>query len=282
MTEMVDAMLITSFRNEMMDKSFWYRCIENLKPGAYGIAFSPYKVYHRVASVIDDTGFEIKDMILWLYSIEDRILCEPATLIRKPIAESSVAENVIKWGVGGLNIKDCRIEYEDTPNPALNPKYRKIAGYKMPEKGKKSNGPVGFTSSKNEIDLSGRYPSNVIYDGSQTIIDIFPYSKGWSSQWHNAFHPYGGKSLNKSATVREGFYKGYDDEGSSARYFKACPFSEDEDRNKKPFSLIEYLLTLLCPKNGRVLTDISVNEVDYVNKKLSLACTVMSKEFLYG
>jgi len=84
----------------MVDKSFWYRCIENLKPGAYGIVFSPYKVYHRVASVIEDTGFEIKDMILWLYSIEDRILCETATLIRKPIAESSVAENVIKWGVG--------------------------------------------------------------------------------------------------------------------------------------------------------------------------------------
>lgn len=59
---------------------------------------------------------------------------EPIIVARKPV-EESVINNVLKYGVGGINIDECRVPFEDTTNPATNPKYRKNAGYKLPEKG---------------------------------------------------------------------------------------------------------------------------------------------------
>lgn len=85
-------------------------------------------------------------------------------LARKPLSEKSIAENVLKHGTGGINIDDCRVEYENTPNPATNPKYRKENGYKLPEPGQESNGAVQFTSSKNEINTEGRFPANTILE----------------------------------------------------------------------------------------------------------------------
>ena len=58
-------------------------------------------------------------------------------------------------------INDCRIPFEDTPNPATNPKYRLQGDYKMPEKGQISDGSITqFRSSLNEIDsiLAPLYP----------------------------------------------------------------------------------------------------------------------------
>ena len=86
---------------------------------------------------------------------------EPIIVARKPF-KGSLVDNVIENGVGGINIDECRVPFEDTPNPATNPKYRKNAGYKLPEKGQTSNGAVTFTSSKNETNDLGRFPANTI------------------------------------------------------------------------------------------------------------------------
>ena len=90
---------------------------------------------------------------------------EPICMARKPLSEKSIAENVLKWGTGGINIDDCRIPFDMTDtNPATNPLYRQENEYKMPEKGQESNGAVSFTSSKNEISQEGRFPANIIFD----------------------------------------------------------------------------------------------------------------------
>ena len=88
---------------------------------------------------------------------------EPIVLARKPL-EGTVAANVLKWGVGALNIDGCRIEFEDTANPATNPLYRKENGYKL-HTGDDSNS----TSWKVKKDRGeqpahslGRWPANVI------------------------------------------------------------------------------------------------------------------------
>jgi hypothetical protein len=39
--------------------------------------------------------------------------CEPIIIARKPLSESSVAANVLKWGTGALNIDACRIGIRD-------------------------------------------------------------------------------------------------------------------------------------------------------------------------
>lgn len=60
-------------------------------------------------------------------------------------------------------LDDCRIPFEDTTNPATNPKYRLEGNYKMPEKGQISEGSITqFRSSLNEIDVRGRFTPNLL------------------------------------------------------------------------------------------------------------------------
>ena len=42
---------------------------------------------------------------------------EPAWLVRKPISESSIARNVLRWGTGAINIDGCRFAYGDAAWP---------------------------------------------------------------------------------------------------------------------------------------------------------------------
>jgi site-specific DNA-methyltransferase (adenine-specific) len=46
----------------------WRNCLNILKPGGHLLAFSGTKNYHRMASAIENAGFEIKDMLEWIYS----------------------------------------------------------------------------------------------------------------------------------------------------------------------------------------------------------------------
>jgi len=69
----------------------------------------------------------------------------------------------MRYSKGIMWLDDCRIPFEDTPNPATNPKYRLEGNYKMPEKGKISEGSITqFRSSLNEIDVRGRFTPNLL------------------------------------------------------------------------------------------------------------------------
>lgn len=61
-----------SFKDSSWDhgvpgKIFWQQALKCLKPGGHLIAFSSARTYHRLATAIEDAGFEIRDQILWLY-----------------------------------------------------------------------------------------------------------------------------------------------------------------------------------------------------------------------
>lgn len=216
---------------------------------------------------------------------------EPIIVARKPF-KGSLVDNVLEHGVGGLNIDECRVPFEDTPNPATNPLYRKQANYKLPEKGQKSNGTVNFTSSKNEVNKQGRFPANVILTYDETdfeeVCGGFPISN----------KPNG--SINKKYECNNEIYgdmpprnefDSYQDIGSSSRYFY-CAKASKKDRDEgldnfeekqttdgcirtnsetarkfgansalrknihptvKPVELMQYLVRLVTPKGGTVL-----------------------------
>lgn len=50
------------------NKNLWAKCLSVLKPGGYLLAFGGSKTFHRMAVAIEDSGFEIRDMLMWLYS----------------------------------------------------------------------------------------------------------------------------------------------------------------------------------------------------------------------
>jgi DNA modification methylase len=217
---------------------------------------------------------------------------EPIVLARKPILEQNIAQNVLKWGVGGINIDECRVEFEDTPNPATNPKYRQENNYKVPVGGQESNGAVAFTSGKNGINPSGRFPANIIHDGSEEVISGFPetHSAGniKPSDITKGDSIFGIGGIGKRNPKIEG-----DNGGSASRFFYTAKASQD-DRNEgldiagfearresdrvkddgaggdnprnrtnnprlnthptvKPTDLMKYLVRLITPKGGVVL-----------------------------
>src|SRR5258706_15657222 len=105
--------------------AIWNEVLRVCKPGGHLLSFGGTRTYHRMCVVIEDAGFDIRDQLQWLYgsgfpkshNIGDGIgtalkpANEPIVLARKPLQKGlPVAQNVLKWGVGGLNIDATRIE----------------------------------------------------------------------------------------------------------------------------------------------------------------------------
>jgi site-specific DNA-methyltransferase (adenine-specific) len=93
---------------------------------------------------------------------------EPICVARKPLSEKSVAENVLKWGTGGINIDGCRVGFDmSDKNPATNPLYRhqNADKYKqVTDGGQKVGENVSFTNSMNPPSEEGRFPANIILE----------------------------------------------------------------------------------------------------------------------
>jgi DNA modification methylase len=211
---------------------------------------------------------------------------EPIVMARKPF-KGSVAKNVLKWTTGGINIDDCRIEFEETKNPATNPLYRQENDYKMPKKGEESNGVVSFTSSKNKISSLGRFPANIIFDdeAGKILDEQSGVTKSSSNKWvgEDTSPIYGKYNFR----IRE---KTYDDKGGASRFFY-CPKPSKKEKEEglenleskllsrvnkgglendprwepklrknthstvKPLKLMQYLIRLVTPKNGGTIID---------------------------
>lgn len=214
---------------------------------------------------------------------------EPIVLARKPLEKGlSIAENVLKWGTGGINIDGCRVKHNEP-----------IKLIKKQEGGNKIYGQAGRYEDTTELKEEGRFPANIILthhpececkgikkikaikggsgeatmksgmgkngiygkyshdklgdnagglgdeNGEETVEDWNCHPdcpikildeqsgdrKGWATQKHSNFNPYGGNSLNKSNTERDGVHIGYNDSGGASRFFYVAKASKSE-RNK--------------------------------------------------
>ena len=103
---------------------------------------------------------------------------EPIVMARKPLSEKSIAANVLKHGTGAINIDGCRVEGNDAKYPDTNPDFR--------DQGKKSKEAIGIDklsfgqvqnaerTEKSDDTPQGRFPANVMHDGSDVIVNQFP------------------------------------------------------------------------------------------------------------
>lgn len=101
---------------------------------------------------------------------------EPITVARKPIEKGlSIAENCLKWGVGGINIDGCRVEYTDgTTEEQIR---RKYSGSNEGNGSVTNNFGVKDIKMTSESTLTGRFPANLIHDGSDEVVGLFPVCK---------------------------------------------------------------------------------------------------------
>ena len=130
-------------------------------------------------------------------------------LLRKPLEKGlTIAENCLKWGVGGIQIDECRIKTDEQLNYGT---------------GKKSN--VGFKTSpqNNErpiYDGTGRFPSHLIHDGSDEVVSLFPSPHGAGRARQNMRDISGQAKGIFPAHGKGGHRLG--DSGSASRFFMCC------------------------------------------------------------
>ena len=165
---------------------------------------------------------------------------------RKPLYENSIVANVLKHRTGGIHIDACRVEGEKQTrdsNPVMN--------------GGKYGQNENAERKKISPDTKGRFPSNVMHDGSEEVLKVFPSTSksagggGVKITGKNVYGKYNGREYDKTI--------GYGDEGSVARYFYCPKTSKSEKGNDnthptvKPIKLMKYLCRLVTPKGGTVL-----------------------------
>lgn len=343
----------------------WNEILRVLKPGGYLLCACGTRTQHRMAVNIEDAGFEIRDVITWVYGsgfpksmdiskaidkqagakrevigttktkdirrnvkadlesgithmqgkfaagspttyMEHNITapstdeakqwegwgtalkpaCEFWTLARKPISENTIADNVLKFGTGGINIDECRIEFvsdKDFDSATFGRGTNIIGGNYV--------GATHGNGKKNiEANKKGRFPANIIHDGSEEALKVFPQTDG-------AFAPVkAGHNSDSKGIYGDYAQRGddgltfYGDSGSAARFFY-CAKADNYEREKglynfektseasdrknnhptvKPIDLMRYLVKLITKKGGICIDPYCGSGTTLVGCKLEL------------
>jgi hypothetical protein len=183
---------------------------------------------------------------------------EPICMARKPLSESSIAANVLRHGTGAINIDGCRIGWQSEADAAAaatgfeDSRARGTAKQSV-SIGKESR---DGTNTYNPNKLTGRWPANLIHDGSEEVLAGFPETHSAGAAQDGVFAPGNpnGTSYKHGGT---GFRVG-DPGGSAARFFYTAKADADDRLGSrhptvKPLDLIQYLIRLVTPKGGTVL-----------------------------
>lgn len=174
---------------------------------------------------------------------------EPIVIARKPIAESSVARQVLKTGTGGINVDAGRVGTERT----------------VTRRNGDSGGNGAFGRDERIFErenLEGRFPANLSHDGSSSVATGFPETLGGAAGGQS-----GRDSVGASVVYDGGFTSGgrgsradraTHDSGSAARFFYSAK-ADAHDRigsghpTVKPLDLMRWLARMLTPPGGTIL-----------------------------
>jgi len=300
----------------------WSEVLRVLRPGGHLLAFAGTRTQHRMAVRIEDAGFEIRDMIAWVYGSgfpksldvskaidkaagaeREVVGCdeqkakqqtravgtasfgdyagnpgnitapateaaqqwqgwgtalkpalEPITVARKPFT-GTVAENVLQHGTGALNVDGCRVA----------PTGEKLGGSHVSTKTEGWDRPwkhdeehiarrrAEWAEADRKATELGRWPANLIHDGSEEVVGLFPETvSGSGIKGKRSKVTCYGEPTQDLTTEWDG------DSGSASRFFYCAKADASERRNSKhptikPVALMRYLVRLVTPPGGVVL-----------------------------
>lgn len=172
---------------------------------------------------------------------------EPVVVARKPLI-GTVAENLLTHGAGAINIDGCRVDGPKgwCDSKQYNPGH--LAG------GSKDTAEYQ-DNSLNPSKALGRWPANIIHDGSDEVLAAFPESSGQQGALK------GGEASKAEIYGKFGpklAHEPRNDSGSAARFFYTAK-ADANDRlgskhpTVKPVDLMQWLVRLVTPKGGLVL-----------------------------
>ena len=141
----------------------WEEVVRVLKPGAFCLSFCSPQLYHRMATAVEDAGFDIKDQIMWMVTTKmpkkNRLkpAHEPIVVAQKPF-KGSIQKNFDEWGVGVIDVLNTRVPWDGKP-----PTGWVKGGAKRRTFGKEGK-TTGTQEEFGKVDANpdGRYPSNII------------------------------------------------------------------------------------------------------------------------
>ena len=295
----------------------WKEAMRVLKPGGHALIACGTRTQHRMVVNIEDAGFEIRDVVSWIYGsgfpkslniskaidkaagAEREVVkeatpppanfksgtfdnrgpnsfgngavtapatdeakqwdgwgtalkpaCEFFTLARKPLSEKTIAANVLKWGTGGINIDGCRVA------PTNDVSGWSKTGSKEGENTAMSG--KNYARDAKPDNPQGRFPANLIHDGSQEVLDLFPETKSNAGTYKRKEADNANRS-SYTIDPQAGKMTSSGDQGSASRFFY-CPKASKKDRDEgnnhptvKPTALMQYLCRLITPTGGVVL-----------------------------
>jgi DNA modification methylase len=215
---------------------------------------------------------------------------EPIIMARKPF-KGTVVSNVLTYGTGALNIDVSRVKTDEDFSSIKPRDITKLNTKRNDETEeeaiiRKKNGNEAVQEALDKLQNIGRWPANVIHDGSEEVVSLFPNTKSSSGSFKASDY----EEKETSTPFTRGDFEGYGDEGSAARFFYVAKTSK-KDRNEgcedleekegvvhivqsanrknagtnktfpranhhptvKPTELMKYLCKLITPKEGVIL-----------------------------
>ena len=230
----------------------WAECLRVLKPGGHLLAFAGTRTQHRMAVRIEDAGFDIRDLIAWVYgsgfpkslNLEGawqgwgtalKPALEPITVARKPL-DGTVAENVLAHGTGALNVDGCRVEGvpPSVPQPVFNSQTWRTYGMKT---GEGRNGEMS--------QASGRWPANLIHDCSEEVVGLFPETEsGKMGPLHKRTTDGSPNGIYGKFDSDHPLSETYGDSGSAARFFYCAKAAKaDRDAGCEGLEAVKYSMS---------------------------------------
>ena len=152
---------------------------------------------------------------------------EPICVARKPISEKTIAENVLKWGTGGINIDGCRIEIggKDMEDRISQEKSRRVDN-------NHNEGFLGKSKIEPNMKVSeGRFPANIIFD--ETAAELLDEQSGISKPKKERTGRKGGTNesdFSKAISADPDFIGHWpgDNGGGASRFFYCAKVSKAE------------------------------------------------------
>jgi DNA modification methylase len=308
-----------SFMNKKWDYDvpsvdFWKEALRVLKHGGHILVACGTRTQHRMAVNIEEAGFEIRDIVAWVYAsgfpksknvalavdkgegmpnrghriaVANRFhpdgteepngealepyvaktdlakpwegwgtALKPAmelwTLARKPL-DGTVANNIVNYGVGGINVDGCRLEVTDPI--AVNVDFSDELQSE------------GWGVKKAIVDKQyvGRFPANFIHDNSDEVVELLPNAaRFFYTPKPNRKERDMGLFDFDEQEVRGGggrVEQGYDENDEEQQRLRraSTAFGAVKSKKKnvhptvKPVELMRYLVRLITPKGGIVL-----------------------------
>lgn len=274
----------------------WAACLRVLKPGGYILAFASTRGFGRMSVAIEDAGFITHPFVAWLFgsgfpkATQTKVegmegwryggqalkpAIEPIYMGQKPFSEKTGTANIRRWGTGAINLDGCRVDGNPAP---WGTHTEGSGGYRLHKRG--TVAPPA---------TNGRWPANLIHDGSGEVLQAFPHTTSGTFSGHRN-EPKTKNTFGKFDLRDEVGHVG--DSGSAARFFY-CAKASRKDREEgldasaksaggmvsntsgqhitrrdegyspepranvhptvKPTALMEYLVRLVTPPNGTVL-----------------------------